>query len=94
MLQEEGCKEETCYKGNKLTETACVVSGGETIVSWELEMYDFLDESKIMTGHDGLEGERPGLVEKRNSQAYLKAMIWGSFTRGVVIEKAWGLWRL
>lgn len=28
MLQEEGCKEETCYKGNKLTETACVVSGG------------------------------------------------------------------
>lgn len=44
-----------------------------------------------MTKEFGLEGERPGLVEKRNSQAYLKAIIWGSFTRGVFIEKAWGL---
>lgn len=44
-----------------------------------------------MTKEFGLEGERPGLVEKRNSQANLKVMIWGSFTRGVFIEKAWGL---
>lgn len=44
-----------------------------------------------MTKEFGLEGERPGLVEKRNSQAYLKSIIWGSFTRGVFIEKAWGL---
>lgn len=51
-LQEEGCKEETCYKENKLTEMACVVSGGGTIVSWELEMYDFLDGCKNMIGHD------------------------------------------
>lgn len=44
-----------------------------------------------MTKELGLEGDiRPCLVEKRNSQANLKAMIWGSFTRGVFIEKAWG----
>lgn len=57
-------------------------------------MYDFLDESNIQIGHDEraqIGGDiRPGLVEKRNSQANLKAMIWGSFTRGVFIEKAWG----
>lgn len=34
-----------------------------------------------MTKELGLEGDRPGLVEKRNSQANLKVMIWGSFTR-------------
>lgn len=44
-----------------------------------------------MTKEFGLEGERPCLVEKRDSQANLKVMIWGSFTRGVFIEKAWGL---
>lgn len=44
-----------------------------------------------MTKELRLEGDiRPGLVEKRNSQANLKVMIWGSFTRGVFIEKAWG----
>lgn len=43
-----------------------------------------------MTKELRLEGDiRPGLVEKRNSQANLKVMIWGSF-RGVFIEKAWG----
>lgn len=26
--------------------------GGEIIVSWELEIYDFLDKSKIMIGYD------------------------------------------
>lgn len=44
-----------------------------------------------MTKELGLEGDRPGLVEKRNSQANLKVMIWGSFTRDVFIEKTWVL---
>lgn len=43
-----------------------------------------------MTKEFGLEGERPGLVEKRNSQANLKVMIWGSFTRGVFILRRRG----